>query len=109
MYIGLHMKYPFLSSDFNETRIFSTDFLKIRISLKSVQWDQSSTDVWCGKIQSQRAEWDGSEETVLGWDLNRLAALETSSDSQDINMAWENIQQNIETSATETLGLNELK
>jgi hypothetical protein len=25
MYIGLHVKYPLLLSDFNETRIFSTD------------------------------------------------------------------------------------
>jgi hypothetical protein len=26
MYIGLHEKYPLFFSDFNETRIFSTDF-----------------------------------------------------------------------------------
>jgi hypothetical protein len=29
MYIGLHVKYPLFVSDFNETGIFSTDFLKI--------------------------------------------------------------------------------
>jgi len=28
MYIGLHVKYPLFLSDFNETRIFSTDFRK---------------------------------------------------------------------------------
>ena len=28
MYIGLHVMYPLFLSDFNETQIFSTDFLK---------------------------------------------------------------------------------
>jgi len=28
MYIGLHLKYPLLLSDFKETCIFSTDFRK---------------------------------------------------------------------------------
>jgi len=33
MYIGLHVKYPLFSSDFNETWISSTDFSKnIQIS-----------------------------------------------------------------------------
>ena len=29
MYIGRHVKYPLLLSDFNETLIFSADFRKI--------------------------------------------------------------------------------
>ena len=40
---------------------------------------------------------------------NRFAALENLSDSEDINRAWENIKQNIKTSAKESLGLHELK
>ena len=40
---------------------------------------------------------------------NRLTALEILSDSEDINRAWENIQENIITSGKESLGLYELK
>jgi len=40
---------------------------------------------------------------------NRCAALENLNDSQDINWAWENIKENIKTSAKERLGLYELK
>ena len=40
---------------------------------------------------------------------NRFAALESLSDSEDINRAWENIKQNIKTSAKESLGLYRLK
>jgi len=40
---------------------------------------------------------------------NRLAALENLSDSEDINMAWENIIVNIETPAKGSLGLYELR
>jgi len=40
---------------------------------------------------------------------NRFAALENLSDSEDINRAWENIKENIKTSAIESLGLHELK
>ena len=36
-------------------------------------------------------------------------ALKKLSDSEDINRAWENIKENIETSAKESLGLHELK
>jgi len=39
----------------------------------------------------------------------RFAALENLSDGEDINRAWENIKENIKTSAEESLGLYELK
>jgi len=35
--------------------------------------------------------------------------LENLSDDEDINMAWENIKENIKTSAKESIGLHELK
>jgi hypothetical protein len=44
MYIGFHVKYPLLLSNFNETWIFSTDFweiLKCQISWKSVHCERS--------------------------------------------------------------------
>jgi hypothetical protein len=41
--------------------------------------------------------------------VNKFAALENLSDNEDINMAWENIKENIKTSATASLGLRELK
>jgi hypothetical protein len=40
---------------------------------------------------------------------NRRAALENLSDSKNINRAWENIKENIKTSAKEKLILNKLK
>jgi hypothetical protein len=40
---------------------------------------------------------------------NRCTALDNLKDSQDINRAWENIKQNIKTSAKESLGLYEMK
>ena len=40
---------------------------------------------------------------------NRSAALEDLCDDEDINRAWENIKENIKTSAQEILGLHELK
>jgi hypothetical protein len=36
---------------------------------------------------------------------NRFTALENLSDSEDKNRAWENIKENIKTSANESLGL----
>ena len=44
MYIGLHVKYLLVLSDFNGTWIFSADFrriLKNKISRKSVHWEPS--------------------------------------------------------------------
>jgi hypothetical protein len=40
---------------------------------------------------------------------NTFAALENINDSEDINRAWENIKENIKTSAKESLGLQRLK
>jgi hypothetical protein len=37
---------------------------------------------------------------------DRFLALENLSDSEDINRAWENIKENIKTSAKESLGLD---
>jgi len=40
---------------------------------------------------------------------NRFAALGNVSDDEDINRAWENIKENIKTSAKQSLGLHEPK
>jgi hypothetical protein len=40
---------------------------------------------------------------------NRFAALENLIVDEDVNRAWENIKENIKTSAKESLGLQELK
>jgi hypothetical protein len=40
---------------------------------------------------------------------NSFAALENLNDNKDINRAWENTEENIKTSAKESLNLNELK
>jgi hypothetical protein len=40
---------------------------------------------------------------------NWFAALESFSDNEDINRTWENITENIKSSAKENLGLHELK
>jgi len=40
---------------------------------------------------------------------NRFTALENLSDGENRNMAWENIKENIKTSAIEGLGLHQLK
>jgi hypothetical protein len=40
---------------------------------------------------------------------NRFAALENVSEEEDINRAWESIKENIKTSATESLGMQEIK
>jgi len=38
-----------------------------------------------------------------------FAALENLNDNEDINRAWENIEENIKTTAKEGLDLNEMK
>ena len=45
-------------------------------------------------------------QTVI---TNRFAALENLSDGEHRNRTWENIKENIKTSARESLGLYELK
>jgi hypothetical protein len=40
---------------------------------------------------------------------NRFAALENLNVDEDVNSPWENVNENIKTSAKESLGLNELK
>jgi len=40
---------------------------------------------------------------------NRLAALENLKDDDDVNRAWENVKENIKTSANDSLHLQELK
>ena len=40
---------------------------------------------------------------------NRFAALENSDDDEDINRNWENVKENIQTSAKESLDLDEFK
>jgi len=40
---------------------------------------------------------------------NRFGALENSDDDEDINRTWENIKENIQISAKESLGLDEFK
>jgi len=40
---------------------------------------------------------------------NRFAALENANDDEDVNRTWENIKENIQTLAKESLGLHELK
>jgi len=40
---------------------------------------------------------------------NRFAALEDVDVDEDVNRAWENIKENIKTSAKESVGLHELK
>ena len=40
---------------------------------------------------------------------NRFAALKNVNDDEDVNRIWENIKENIQTSAEESLGQHELK
>jgi len=40
---------------------------------------------------------------------NRFTALENVKDDEDVNRTWENIKENIKTSAKDSLGLHELK
>ena len=46
MYVSVHPKYQLFLSDFNKTRIFSTDFRKIlnyQTALKSITWRDSQS------------------------------------------------------------------
>jgi len=57
-YVGLHLKYPLFLSDFNETRISSTDFRRFliyQISWKSVQWEPSCSMRTDGRTDGQAA------------------------------------------------------
>ena len=49
MYIGLYVKYPSLFSDFSETWIFLTDFLKVLVDQISWNSVQRSQVVPCGQ------------------------------------------------------------
>jgi len=49
------------------------------------------------------------EKTIRLRLQNRFAALENLSDGENANRAWENMKENIKTSATDSLGLHELK
>ena len=40
---------------------------------------------------------------------NRFTAMENLNDEENVNMAWENVKENIKTSANESLHLQELK
>ena len=40
---------------------------------------------------------------------NRFAALENLNNDEDVNRTWQNIKENIQTSAKESLGLHELR
>ena len=42
MYICLHVKYPLFFSYFNETWIFTTDFLKKKTQISNLRWEPSS-------------------------------------------------------------------
>ena len=41
--------------------------------------------------------------------INRFAALENLNEDEDVNRTWENIKENIKTSAKKSLGLHEMK
>jgi len=53
-------------------------------------------------------EWEVSKQYQIEI-TNRFAVLESLNNNEDINRAWENIKENIKTSAKQSLGLHELK
>jgi hypothetical protein len=67
MYLGLHVKYQLFLSDFDETWIFSTFFLKIfsyQIYRQPVQWEPSFSMRTDGGTDGQR---DMTEIIVVFW------------------------------------------
>jgi len=57
--IGFHVKHPLLTSDFNDTWIFSTDFrkiLKYKILWKSLRWQPSCSMRTNGRKESVCSE-----------------------------------------------------
>jgi len=63
MYVGIHIKYPLLLSEFNEIWIFSTDVLKIlnnQISRRSVQWEPRGWTDRYGEANSSFSQFCGS-------------------------------------------------
>jgi len=61
-----------------------------------------------GKQAAQRSEPEVREEYQTEI-TNRFAALENLNDDEDVDRTWENIKENIQISAKESLGLHELK
>ena len=52
--------------------------------------------------------WNGKKRYQIDI-TNKFAALENLNDSEGVNSVWENIKENIKTSAKDSLGLHELK
>jgi hypothetical protein len=78
MYIGLHVKYRLLSSECNETWIFSTDFPKIlryQILWKSFQWEPSCC-IWGGR--ADRHDEANSRFSLFLWTRLKMVWIQRS-------------------------------
>jgi hypothetical protein len=53
MYIGLHVKYPLFLSDFNDTSVFSTDFLKKTQISNLIKIPPEGAELFCADGQSE--------------------------------------------------------